>query len=101
MEVGRVCLGLCNCMGTDQRSHQAARVSNFRSQGSAGETASGFIQYPSGAERNAGRHTEAIAARAFELYQQRVHGESQQDQDWLEAEREIHLEEAAKKQPAA
>jgi hypothetical protein len=23
------------------------------------------------------------------LYQQRVHGESQQDQDWLEAEREV------------
>jgi H+-transporting ATPase len=45
--------------------------------------------------------TEAIAARAFELYQQRVHGESQQDQDWLEAERETHLEETAKKKPAA
>jgi len=30
-----------------------------------------------------------IAARAFELYQQRVQGESQTDQDWLEAEREI------------
>jgi H+-transporting ATPase len=29
-----------------------------------------------------------IAARAYELYQERVHGESQQDQDWLEAERE-------------
>jgi H+-transporting ATPase len=29
-----------------------------------------------------------IAARAYELYQDRVHGESQQDQDWLEAERE-------------
>jgi H+-transporting ATPase len=34
------------------------------------------------------RNTE-IAARAYELYQQRVHGESPQDQDWLEAEREI------------
>jgi H+-transporting ATPase len=45
--------------------------------------------------------TTAIAARAFELYQQRVQGESQQDQDWLEAERETHLEEAAKKKPAA
>jgi H+-transporting ATPase len=45
--------------------------------------------------------TQAIAARAFELYQQRVQGESQQDQDWLEAERETHLEEAAKKKPAA
>ena len=30
-----------------------------------------------------------IAARAYELYQERLHGESQQDQDWLEAEREI------------
>ncbi len=30
-----------------------------------------------------------IAARAYELYQQRVHGESPADQDWLEAEREI------------
>ena len=29
-----------------------------------------------------------IAARAYELYQERVHGESQQDQDWFEAERE-------------
>jgi H+-transporting ATPase len=29
-----------------------------------------------------------IAPRAYELYQERVHGESQQDQDWLEAERE-------------
>jgi H+-transporting ATPase len=32
--------------------------------------------------------TAEIAARAYELYQQRVNGESQQDQDWLEAERE-------------
>jgi H+-transporting ATPase len=32
--------------------------------------------------------TAEIAARAYELYQQRVHGESQLDQDWLEAERE-------------
>ncbi|MGA9982262.1 MAG: plasma-membrane proton-efflux P-type ATPase [Acidobacteriaceae bacterium] len=32
--------------------------------------------------------TQQIAARAYELYQQRVHGESQQDQDWIEAERE-------------
>ena len=32
--------------------------------------------------------TPQIAARAYELYQQRVHGESQADQDWLEAERE-------------
>jgi H+-transporting ATPase len=44
--------------------------------------------------------TQAIAARAFELYQQRVHGESLQDQDWLEAERETHLEDAAKKKTA-
>jgi H+-transporting ATPase len=41
-----------------------------------------------------------IAARAFELYQQRVRGESQQDQDWLEAEREARLEEAARKKTA-
>jgi len=32
--------------------------------------------------------TPGIAARAFELYQERIHGESLQDQDWLEAERE-------------
>ncbi len=30
-----------------------------------------------------------IAARAYELYQQRLRGQSQADQDWLEAEREI------------
>jgi H+-transporting ATPase len=35
-----------------------------------------------------------IAARAYELYQQRAHGESQQDQDWLEAEREIGKDQA-------
>jgi H+-transporting ATPase len=45
--------------------------------------------------------TQEIATRAYKIYQQRVHGESQQDQDWLEAERETHLEEAAKKKPAA
>jgi H+-transporting ATPase len=33
--------------------------------------------------------TPQIAARAYELYQERVHGESQADQDWLEAEHEI------------
>ena len=33
--------------------------------------------------------TAEIAARAYELYQRRVHGESQQDQDWQEEEREI------------
>ena len=30
-----------------------------------------------------------IADMAYELYQQRVRGESQQDQDWLEAERQV------------
>ena len=33
--------------------------------------------------------TPQIAARAYELYQERVHGDSQQDQTWHEAEREI------------
>jgi len=33
--------------------------------------------------------TPQIATRAYELYQDRVHGKSQRDQDWLEAEREI------------
>jgi H+-transporting ATPase len=32
--------------------------------------------------------TPQIAARAYELYQDRLHGRSQEDQDWLEAERE-------------
>jgi len=44
--------------------------------------------------------TTTIAARAFELYQQRAKGESQQDQDWLEAERVTHLEAAAKNKTA-
>jgi len=44
--------------------------------------------------------TRAIAARAFELSQQRAHGQSQQDRDWLEAERETDLEDAAKKKTA-
>ena len=44
--------------------------------------------------------TPEIAARAYELYQQRVHGESQQDQDWLEAERETLGDAAAKKKIA-
>src|SRR5579863_2403968 len=44
--------------------------------------------------------TSEIAARAYELYQQRVHGESQQDQDWLEAERETRDETASKKKIA-
>jgi H+-transporting ATPase len=38
--------------------------------------------------------TPQIAARAYELYQQRVRGESQQDQDWIEAEREIRKDQA-------
>ena len=38
--------------------------------------------------------TPQIAARAYELYQERVHGESQADQDWLEAEREIRKDQA-------
>ena len=38
--------------------------------------------------------TPRIAARAYELYQRRVSGESQEDQDWLEAEREIRTEQA-------
>ena len=33
--------------------------------------------------------TPQVAARAYELFQQRVHGESQADQDWHKAEREI------------
>jgi H+-transporting ATPase len=33
--------------------------------------------------------TPQIAARAYELYEQRVRGEGQADQDWLEAEHEI------------
>jgi H+-transporting ATPase len=44
--------------------------------------------------------TSEIAARAYELYQQRVHGESQQDQDWLEAERETRGAQAAEKKIA-
>jgi H+-transporting ATPase len=41
-----------------------------------------------------------IAARAYDLYQQRVHGESQADQDWLEAERETRCDQAAEKKIA-
>jgi hypothetical protein len=37
-----------------------------------------------------------IAMQAYELYQERVRGESQADQDWLEAEREVK-----QNQPAA
>ncbi|MGB6828661.1 MAG: plasma-membrane proton-efflux P-type ATPase [Terracidiphilus sp.] len=45
-------------------------------------------------------HTSQIAARAYELYQQRVHGESPHDQDWLEAEREIRGDQTAVKKIA-
>ena len=38
--------------------------------------------------------TPQIAARAYELYQERVHGESQQNQDWHEAEREIRKDQS-------
>ncbi|MGB2676127.1 MAG: plasma-membrane proton-efflux P-type ATPase [Candidatus Acidiferrum sp.] len=44
--------------------------------------------------------TPRIAARAYELYQQRVRGESQADQDWLEAEREIRNDQAGKTKAA-
>jgi hypothetical protein len=33
-----------------------------------------------------------ISKEAYELFQQRARGESQQDQDWLEAEHLIQLE---------
>ena len=38
--------------------------------------------------------TPLIAARAYELYQERMRGESPAEQDWLEAEREIRTEQA-------
>jgi H+-transporting ATPase len=38
--------------------------------------------------------TSQIASRAYELYQERVRGESKQDQDWLQAERETRNEQA-------
>jgi H+-transporting ATPase len=38
--------------------------------------------------------TPRIAARAYELYQERVHGKSQQDQDWHEAELEIRKDQS-------
>lgn len=44
--------------------------------------------------------TAQIAARAYELYQERVRGESQQDQDWLEAEREARSSQPPSGQPA-
>ncbi len=40
--------------------------------------------------------TPQIATRAYELYQQRVRGESQADQDWIEAERETRKAESDK-----
>jgi H+-transporting ATPase len=39
--------------------------------------------------------TPQIASRAYELYQERVRGESPQDQDWLEAEHEVRNDQAA------
>jgi H+-transporting ATPase len=44
--------------------------------------------------------TPRIARRAYELYEQRVRGESRADQDWLEAEREIRRDEAGKTKTA-
>ena len=41
--------------------------------------------------------TPQIAARAYELYQERVKGQSQQNQDWLEAEREIGKDQAERR----
>jgi len=40
--------------------------------------------------------TPQIAARAYELYQERVQGQSQADQDWLEAERETRKVQSTK-----
>ncbi|MGC2671506.1 MAG: DUF2934 domain-containing protein, partial [Candidatus Acidiferrum sp.] len=40
--------------------------------------------------------TPQIATRAYELYEQRVRGQGTAAQDWLEAEREIRKEPAAK-----
>jgi len=42
--------------------------------------------------------TPQIAAQAYELYQQRLRGESQADQDWLEAERELQNDRAEHQQ---
>jgi hypothetical protein len=41
-----------------------------------------------------------IAQRAYELYQDRVHGQRPADQDWLEAEREIRNEPAGRAKAA-
>jgi len=45
--------------------------------------------------------TPRIATRAYELYEQRVRGESRAEQDWLEAEREIRKDEAGKTKTAS
>ncbi len=45
--------------------------------------------------------TPQIASRAYELYQKRVQGESQADQDWLEAEREIRSDQKARTKAAS
>jgi len=45
------------------------------------------------ANRSARRRYSADRDSAYEIYQERVHGESQQDQDWLEAERETRKDE--------
>jgi H+-transporting ATPase len=55
---------------------------------------------PSLLEKKPVDRTSEIAARAYELYQQRVRGESQADQDWLEAERETRGNQAAEKKIA-
>jgi H+-transporting ATPase len=55
---------------------------------------------PSLLEKKPVDRTSEIAARAYELYQQRAHGESQQDQDWLEAERETRGDQPAGKKTA-
>ena len=44
--------------------------------------------------------TPEIAARAYELYQQRVRGESLQDQDWLEAEKDARNNQTPNATPA-
>jgi H+-transporting ATPase len=44
--------------------------------------------------------TPQIAERAYQLYEQRSQGESQADQDWLEAEREIRKDPAGKPKAA-
>jgi hypothetical protein len=39
---------------------------------------------------------QQIAERAYELYEQRGHGEGHADQDWLQAEREMRKDEFPK-----